>query len=438
MLLSMLLYSHLLLQVSGHLNWRTPKHRSSEYVTKIVKELGHRAQANKAVKSVKKNQVDGKQYFTVLTSDDESEVFDSVIFACHPDQALAMLGDDATPAEAAALSQFHYSMNDTYVHCDSNLMPKSPAAWTSWNYIGQSNLKDDTRPVYVTYWLNKLQHLNHPTNIFVSLNPSNPPASDKIFKRIQYSHPQYTKDSVQAQRAVAQLQGLSGAYFCGAWMGYGFHEDGFRSGLEVAMMITGEPLPWVKKFGFQKMIPAPKSTLMESQDVSIFNSFTSAFAKPLRALLQWLCRSQIERFLRFGFSRGKLSFQLPNEKLISFVGKQTSAYINEAITVHVHKPWFWVRLALEADLGLARSYIAGEWEIENTGANSDGLTKFCLLMIDNMPNGKDRVAGGIDAGKLVTAWIGSALNMLWYRLTMDCSIANSRSNIHAVSLDDHL
>lgn len=212
------LCSHLLLQVTGHLNWKTPKNRSHEYVNKILAELKDKALTNMPVKSVERKRVDDDKYkFVVTTLGGVVEEFDKVIFACHPDQALRILGESATEAETAGLSQFHYAVNDTYIHCDENLMPKSRAAWTSWNYIGQSNTSSgkQNNPVFVTYWLNKLQHLNHPTNIFVSLNPTNPPNPGKVFKRLEYSHPQYTRDSVKAQRAIAQLQGLHGAYFCG-------------------------------------------------------------------------------------------------------------------------------------------------------------------------------------------------------------------------------
>jgi uncharacterized protein len=218
--------SHLLLQVTGHINWMTPSKRSKEYVDKIVAELGARAQSDRPIKSITRsvNPITGAEVITAIEENGEISTYDNVIFACHPDQALAILGEDASGLEKDVLGNFKYSPNDTYVHTDKSLMPKSKAAWTSWNYIGNTKARGTEKPVFVTYWLNKLQKLDHPTDIFVSLNPSTPPAADKILKKMVYTHPQYTQESVAAQKRVVDMQGAKGTYFCGAWMGSGFHE----------------------------------------------------------------------------------------------------------------------------------------------------------------------------------------------------------------------
>ena len=204
----------------------TPAGRSKEYVAKIVKELGARAQTASPIKSITRS-VDPTSGADIITAVEESgavSVYDNVVFSCHPDQALQILGSDASKLEKEVIGSFRYSPNDTYVHTDTSLMPKAKSAWTSWNYIGNSKATTEEKPVFVTYWLNKLQKLNHPTDIFVSLNPSKPPAADKILKKMVYTHPQYTQESVAAQKKVVELQGNKGTYFCGAWMGYGFHE----------------------------------------------------------------------------------------------------------------------------------------------------------------------------------------------------------------------
>jgi uncharacterized protein len=218
--------SHLLLQVTGHINWMTPAGRSKEYVSRILTELGPRAQCDRPIKSItrSKDAVTGADIITAVEENGEVSTYDNVVFACHPDEALIILGDNATDLEKKAVGSFKYSPNNTYVHTDKALMPKAKSAWTSWNYIGNTKATGDEKPVFVTYWLNKLQKLNHPTDIFVSLNPSTPPAADKILKKMVYTHPQYTQESVAAQKKVVELQGLQGTYFCGAWMGYGFHE----------------------------------------------------------------------------------------------------------------------------------------------------------------------------------------------------------------------
>ena len=209
----------------------TPAGRSKQYVEKICAELGVRAQADRPIKSVTRSvdPVTKADIVTAVEVNGEVSTYDNVVFACHPDQALLILGDNATQEERDVIGCFKYSPNNTYVHTDKALMPKSKAAWTSWNYIGSSKAAGDEKPVFVTYWLNKLQKLDHTKDIFVSLNPSTPPAADKILKQMVYTHPQYTQDSVRAQKRVVELQGKKGTYFCGAWMGYGFHEVSERS-----------------------------------------------------------------------------------------------------------------------------------------------------------------------------------------------------------------
>lgn len=203
------------------MTWKTPVNRSKEYVEKIQATLGpDRVKLNKRVVSVSRtvDATTGKVTVYVTDSTGVTETCDAIIFACHPDQALAILDKDADAEERNRLSSFKYSVNDTYVHSDLNLMPRSKTAWTCWNYMSVSNNQmpvDSHQPVYVSYWLNKLQHLKHPRNIFVSLNPTYPPAVDKTFARIAYSHPQYTAESVKAQRLVAQKQGHKGTFFCG-------------------------------------------------------------------------------------------------------------------------------------------------------------------------------------------------------------------------------
>jgi cyclopropane-fatty-acyl-phospholipid synthase len=250
-----------------------------------------------------------------------------------------------------------------------------------------------------------------------------------VLARFNYDHPQYTSTSVAAQDKVKMMNGQNSTWYCGAWLGYGFHEDGCKSGLEAAVAISGNPVPWateVKHNEAVKFAPKPKGSWL--------GSLFAPLTRPLIWALESLCRSQILAFMSKAVKRGRLTFITPEGKRYSF-GQVMNAE-DEDVTVLVYKSWFWVRVALEADLGLARSYIAGEWAVQHCGPRFDGLTSMLSVLLANMPTGKTHVSGGLDASRLVSAWVGSALNWLWFRLTMDNSISNSRSNIHAVS-DSH-
>lgn len=430
----------MLLQIGNHISWKTPKKRSVEYVEKVQKELEGRYHLNKRITSFQRSVDANGTLIHIIDEKGQTYEFDEVIFACHPDQTVKILGESMTNNEKRYLSVFKYAENITYVHQDESLMPKSKAAWTSWNYMGKTiqgmNVEEDTKPVYVTYWINKLQNLTHSRDIFVSLNPHHAPAKDKTFHTIHYTHPQFNQETVKAQRGIASIQGEMNTYFCGAWMGYGFHEDGFRSGIEVAMAVSGKPPVWVEKYGQYQMIPAPKTALYEAKDKSFMARAMSSLASPLTSSFELVCMQQVVAFLRQGFETGKgrLIIRFPTSKQLKDIVIQAPTLEGgQDVTLLVKDMWCFVRLALEADLGLARSYIAGEWEILNTGPYADGLTRFYQLLIDNSPTGKTTTEGGLNTTKLVTAWIGSAANALYYKLAMDNSIANSRSHIHAVS-----
>ena len=411
--------------------WRTPKQRSQEYVGKIEKELQGKIVTNSKIQSIIRDE-NGNHIIDILN---HKETFDAIVFACHPDQILTLLGHAASPLEQQNLSKFEYSLNTTYLHCDESLMPKNKAAWASWNYIGTSTdfRTATTKPVFVTYWLNRLQNFTHPKSILVSLNPPNPPAADKTFETYLYEHPQYTTESVKAQTSVSCMQGLHNTWYCGAWMGYGFHEDGIRSGLDVAVHITGRSLPWDK---VNKSLTTADSGVIATSKSVKSSWLTGAFGflfRPLISLFTSICESQVRAFLLTGFKKGKLCIILPTGGRLHY-GSSTDP--RDEVTIKVHSSWFWVRVALEYDLGMGRSYMAGEWEVVDAGANFEGLTKLLMQFISNMApaSASAKKQSGLSVSNMATAWLGSVVNMIWYRLTMDNSIANSQSHIHSVSL----
>lgn len=425
------LENHLLLQTSRNLTWMTPAKRSTEYVQKISNILGSRVSLNKNVVTVLRDASKEKGGVVVVDSAGVETVFDKVLFACHPDQARGMIEQDprSAPEEISMLKNFTYSDNVCYLHSDETLMPKNKAAWTSWNYIGVSDQKSLDSPVFVTYWLNQLQSLSTPKPIFVSLNPKPEPAADKIHQCLHYAHPQYTLASVAAQKTVSENQGRSHTYFAGAWLGYGFHEDGIRSGFEAAMLISGKPVGW--KIRYPNSAEGASIGTIGKMTMSK-TTFLVTLAGPFMKLIQKLSKEALFYFLGKGFSRGKLSFVCPdgNTRVLG----QGGMGAEREITVKVTNDRFFARVALEYDLGLCRSFIAGEWELPELGADYQGLTRFFDLIIDNtytVTRKTTKSIANIAINNLPTAWIGSLLNSLMYFVTMDNSVANSRMHIHA-------
>jgi predicted NAD/FAD-binding protein len=169
--------------------------------------------------------------------------FDKAILACHGDQALELLGDP-TDLEARLLREFKYQPNTATVHTDTAFMPKTRRCWASWNYRIDAGPGGESIPT-THYWMNRLQGVSDRENYFVSLNCHERVSPEKILRRIEYEHPLFNLAAIRAQKELPALNHLSvdqTTYYAGAWFKYGFHEDGFTSGLECARAIRREPI----------------------------------------------------------------------------------------------------------------------------------------------------------------------------------------------------
>ena len=230
-------FNHGLIQISNRPQWLTVQGGSREYVKRIVTHIeNHGAQLKRSqVKSVirKNNSVE------VITAN-ESNTFDHVVMACHSDQALKVLLD-AQQDEIDILGSIHYQDNRAVLHTDSSVLPENKKCWSAWNYTSTQNENLQDQQVCVNYLINKLQPL--PTAwgdqaVIVSLNPVQEPDKNKVRADIQYAHPIFDEAAIKAQQQLPMIQGVQNTWFCGAWTGYGFHEDGLRSGELVAEALT--------------------------------------------------------------------------------------------------------------------------------------------------------------------------------------------------------
>ena len=225
------LQNHGLLQFTPP-TWKTVEGGSRAYVEKIGAILGDRVRLNAPVSSVRR-----VPEGVLVESGRGPELFDQVIMACHSDQSLALL--DTDPEERAFLGAVRYSANKAVLHRDPDLMPGRRQAWGSWNYIGD---KQPGSTPYVTYWMNNLQMLTTADPLFVTLN--GPPADPAlVIAEYDYDHPQFDTAALAAQRRIGRIQGRGGVWYAGAWLGYGFHEDGITSGVKVALELGGR-VPW--------------------------------------------------------------------------------------------------------------------------------------------------------------------------------------------------
>ncbi len=224
-------HNHGLLQVSGRPQWRTVRGGSRKYVDKMLAAIPS-CRLNSPVRSILRGS--GGARAVRIETDAGFEHFDHVVLACHSDQALALLGD-ARADERDLLSAIRYQQNRAVLHTDASCLPARRKAWSAWNYQSTAAATPD---VCVHYLLNMLQPLPCTTPVIVSLNPIDAPDPARVLASFDYAHPVFDQAAVAAQGALAQMQGAQNTWFAGAWTGYGFHEDGLKSGLAVAASLT--------------------------------------------------------------------------------------------------------------------------------------------------------------------------------------------------------
>lgn len=501
--------NHRMLQLFDRPQYQTPAGRSIRYTTKMANIMGKNAHTSTPIVKLSKiSSKGGSCSYELFTSQDKScGVFDDVIFACHSPQAVQILGSDdgntIDPHLIQALEKIEYGDNVVYVHSDPALMPKRKAAWASWNCMGKSELlsthrqrdgsKDKKkeamegaasgfgnklldedagtmrlegengrmRAVYVTYYINRLQNLTTSTDVFVSLNPHTAPLPELVYRRQIMAHPQFTRGTLDGRKEIkAKFQGKDGLWFCGAYMGYGFHEDGCRAGFEVATAVNQVPLPWANKATGQLVLPPP--------DLARFTfEKNNTFFRRLKFFLTYrvpvsICKAFVVRFLNAAITKGQLVLKLNDGSLLSFGDSSPCGADAHPVTARVFDDWFFVKIATEYDLGLARSYMSGQFVVEALKKKEDypwtlgspddgevnniigdpvGLTRLFLLFVGNRDFGAVGVRSAkqhtyshalSNASGLAISKIGSLLNYLRFKIFMDnTEKGGSLKNIHA-------
>lgn len=215
--------------------WFTVVNGAKSYVNKITAPFRQKIQLWRGAARVQRR--DG--LVRVMDTSGRMETFDSVICACHADQALEILAD-ADDQERSLLGEFKYQRNSALLHTDTSVMPKNKKCWASWNYRIDRGADGEILPSTV-YWMNSLQGVSDRQNYFVSINGENSVNPDSILRRINYEHPVFSLGAMRSQRLLAKLnERMSNVYFCGSYFRYGFHEDAFASSLDLCRLLTGE------------------------------------------------------------------------------------------------------------------------------------------------------------------------------------------------------
>ena len=223
--------NHGLFKLKNRPQWFTVSNRSKTYVDKIISQISGEYYKNYPINKISRNIDNLKVYYG---SENEFFNYDKVVIATHADDALSLI-ENPTKEEKIILKNFKYKKNLAVIHSDNSFMPKNKKAWSSWN---SSILNNDIGKNSITYWLNLLQNLNIEKNIFLTLNPYYEISENQIYKKVYFTHPYYDHEALKSQKELYSLQNKQNILFCGSYFGYGFHEDGIKSSIDMIKYIN--------------------------------------------------------------------------------------------------------------------------------------------------------------------------------------------------------
>jgi predicted NAD/FAD-binding protein len=218
--------NHGLFKIKDRPQWFTVTNRSKTYVDKIIDQVSGEHFKNYNINKITRNDLGVKIFYG-----EENEFFDydKVVIATHADEALKII-DNPTPDEKLILKKFKYRANTAVIHFDESIMPKNKKAWCAWNSSMDSANNEKTA---VTYWINQLQNLKINRDIFLTINPFKEIPNNKIFKKVAFTHPYYDTEALTNQSNLYKIQNKKNILFCGSYFGYGFHEDGIKSSIDM-------------------------------------------------------------------------------------------------------------------------------------------------------------------------------------------------------------
>ncbi|VAH38574.1 unnamed protein product [Triticum turgidum subsp. durum] len=341
--------NHDLLQLFRYPQLPTVKARSQSFVDKVkgaLESMGCRIKTSCRVKSVSSF---GGAGYRVLENDGSEETYDSVILGIHAPNALKVLGAEATHDELKVLGACQYVQRDIYLHCDQNLMPQNSSTWSAWNFLGTTS-----RGFSVTYWLNRIQKIESASPFLVTINP--PCVPDRVVLKWSTSLPVPSVAAAKAYLQLDHIQGKRGIWFCGAYQGHGFHEDGLKAGKAAAQGLLGKKC---------QLLQNPKQMIP---------SWTEAGTRLL-----------VARFFNQFISIGNLILVEEGGSVLNF-GKACDKCRIKSV-MRVHDPLFYWKIATEGNLGLAEAYINGCFSFLD---KREGLLNLILILIANRDDRRNR------------------------------------------------